>query len=686
MRKDRFIVGSFLCGAMVAMGAMTACPPKSEGPDGPARQTTGAGPGASTRPVWERLDDQDPQVRLAAVREIEADRSERALTALAARLGDGQAEVRKAAEEALARHGATAAPALVQALSSTSPGVPDQAARLIGRIGPSALEALRPAAAHRQPDVRRRAVELIGQWKEPAAAELLLGALGDSSDAVRAAAIPGLRAHRAGPALDRMLEALRLSWFGRLHSLIAVLGDLQDPRVAATAIEKFGSTTNTFSLHELLSMLVAADPAWMDRVAEALGHANELVRSGVLRALRYDAKSLHRLQSLASLMEDEPLETWAKAERSRIGAALRSEKAKQALAQLQKSVDTETRHAVAELLVAADEKADLGRAERDHLKSLERAIAAISRGKPRPAAKGAPPAPAEGPDQLVILYAQLGELRWGQSCPVPQVHGLCVATTRTTIGKDKGASVTKAASSFVARRPAMVKQAKAAYEQAVKTWQDGAVVEKIPASAPDRVRRIARARHYAAWAQFQLGEIQLDELLRPSAMPGVRVEKPKGAAPTAQTKQLEAWLDAKRKQLDQAVQSYGQALDKVKATIGGKERRSDFWSVAAVARKGQLFELFSRLVSSIPMPKGLPEGEAQKHVEAFKTAQALPFRQSAAKEYLGCLGETDKLLRFWEWGLVCESGLGRVAPDRLGAWRQTNPFRGIRAPRPAPKQ
>jgi hypothetical protein len=521
------------------------------------------------------------------------------------------------------------------------------------------------------PAVRRLAVEVLARLPEPGAMDPLLLALADTDGDVRAAAVAALRGRKDAASLDRLIAELRLSWFGQLHALLGVLHDHGDPRVAEVVLEKFGSTSNTFSLHELLSMLVARDAGWYPKVAAGLTHDKPLVRAGVLRALRYDALSLERIQGAASLESDATLGTWAAAERSKLAAALQPAATRAALRKLLVSPDPETRHATTQLLAATGEKVDRAKADRELVQALERRVAAVFKiGKPRPENRF---------DSVVPLYGQIAEGLWKQSCRVPEVHGLCLAVK---LEQRKGQAQPVRTVQYLARDPGLVKRAKGYYDKVLANWQEGKVLDSLPASVPDRARRVARTRHYAAWAHFMLGEILLQDALRPDVPPRLEVDRKTGALRPGAIPAADAWVKRKQAVITQAIAQYEKALNRVRAAIGGRERRSTFWGVAALARAGQVWEQLAAQVERLTPPTLKPED--QRTFEAWRSGLIRTFRGNASAEYLQCLKSSDRLLRYWEWGLVCESGLTRTDPQKHDAWHRGNPFQGFRAPHPAP--
>ena len=122
--------------------------------------------------------DQDADVALKAYRAVAHSGSEQvdvATTALAGRLGDGDALQRDALTAAFHRFGASAVPALVAALSDPDASVREHAADALGHLGEDAEGAV-PALANLAQDevaaVRLSAVSALGQLGEAASGSL----------------------------------------------------------------------------------------------------------------------------------------------------------------------------------------------------------------------------------------------------------------------------------------------------------------------------------------------------------------------------------------------------------------------------------------------------------------------------------------------------------------------------------
>lgn len=132
--------------------------------------------------------DDDVDVALKAYRAVAhsgGEQVEKAVGALAGRLGDGDALQRDALTAAFHRFGEAAVPALVAALADTDAEVREHAADALGHLGgdaAAAADALAALVSDEVAAVRLSAVSALGQLGEAAAAPL--GALVDADDPV----------------------------------------------------------------------------------------------------------------------------------------------------------------------------------------------------------------------------------------------------------------------------------------------------------------------------------------------------------------------------------------------------------------------------------------------------------------------------------------------------------------------
>jgi HEAT repeat protein len=159
------------------------------------------------------LDDPDPRIRLAilgAIRNMQPPPAD-ALTAIAGRLADADAEVRMQAADTLGHFGAAAVASLLPAFDDREPRVRASVAsafRAIGQPARNAAPALRAHLTDAAPSVRLNAAAALAAVgaDDPASVAALATALDDAEHTVRWGAAQALG--RLGPAAGAARPAL----------------------------------------------------------------------------------------------------------------------------------------------------------------------------------------------------------------------------------------------------------------------------------------------------------------------------------------------------------------------------------------------------------------------------------------------------------------------------------------------
>jgi len=133
------------------------------------------------------LKDSDPKVRASAAEALAEFEDSRAITPLAALLSDASTEVKQSALEALSHFDdGVPSSAVIRLLSDADADVRHNAAHLAGKLRDrSATPALAKLVGDPDSDVRQAALEAIGELKDPMAASAVTLALGDTDSDVR---------------------------------------------------------------------------------------------------------------------------------------------------------------------------------------------------------------------------------------------------------------------------------------------------------------------------------------------------------------------------------------------------------------------------------------------------------------------------------------------------------------------
>ena len=158
-----------------------------------------------------RLQDNDEEVRLQALKGLAALGIGDSLPALYQALGDSGWRVRKEGVEIFL--GLPAAASLCGEIcellhSQENAGLRNAAVEILIRVGRAALPVLLEELACQDHDVRKFALDILGEIGDTSAAEAMLGALADADDNVRAAAAENLGKLRFAEAVPALLDAL----------------------------------------------------------------------------------------------------------------------------------------------------------------------------------------------------------------------------------------------------------------------------------------------------------------------------------------------------------------------------------------------------------------------------------------------------------------------------------------------
>ncbi len=172
---------------------------------------------------------------------------------------DSSKRERAAAE--LLRMGAEAAPALIEALRSPTPGLPPLAGKLLLRLGAAATPALTDALLNRHPEIRVKVAALLGESQDARVIPALVRALRSQYYTVR---------EQAALALGNLLHP---------QALPALLEALKDPeaKVRAAAVASVGRYCDPETFDEMAELLLE-DPKLEVRqaAAQALGKTRRI--------------------------------------------------------------------------------------------------------------------------------------------------------------------------------------------------------------------------------------------------------------------------------------------------------------------------------------------------------------------------------------------------------------------------
>jgi hypothetical protein len=416
----------------------------------------------------------------------------------------------------------------------------------------------------------------------------------------------------------------------------------------------FASEKTTQQRHNRLDCLLRHPGGYAQAVA-ALAATDARLRSAMLRALAYEFSSLSRVTQKG----------WVAAERRRFGAAYNKARAKvlPALRRVLKSKDPARALGAARVLHFFKALGSTRAQERAYVAGLERRIRTLDR--------------RTHADQLVVAHARLGFIHWNHSCKKPDSLSLCMRTQR----KARGGHTHRLVRTLLRRSPKLVRSARTHFRAAWKAWANGQAARRVPATDPARVRRVARARHYAAWAKFMEAELALEGFLKQG--------RPKLAKPASGTDrlqaaraQLTAWYKKKMAVAKRLEATYRAAMTKVLAGRGKHRRGSIYWRLASLSRVGTVYLELAHQLVKIKAPRWLTGSADRTAFEEAYLTVVDRFEKRAKKAYQSCLQTAARKRYFWDLALHCEAELMTADPEGYEAWARERRARLTRIPPP----
>lgn len=229
-----------------------------------------------------------PEIRLAAVRELEKLNSEKAVAALKQALTDPDRHVRFAVIEALGNSGhSSAIDSLIHVITQGDPELAERAAKSIQKFGNSITNQIIRLSLNFNPLVRKLSAEVLGNIGDLSAVTPLIKLLKDSDDEVVLTAIEALGKIADPAALESMLPFLQHSdpKFRKLtatalgeigqslaaESLLVLLRDEQE-EVRLAVAKALGKISDPVAVEGLINSLNDSSLRVREAVAEAIGN------------------------------------------------------------------------------------------------------------------------------------------------------------------------------------------------------------------------------------------------------------------------------------------------------------------------------------------------------------------------------------------------------------------------------
>jgi len=308
-----------------------------------------------------------------------------------------------------------------------------------------------------------------------------------------------------------------------------------------------------------------------------------------------------------------------------------------------------------------------------------------------------------GAELATIAHFKLGEFLWKQSCPRETFHGACVqvdqpyerrARARGPRGvlqfaEDGGrrrgvspvvfcGSKTSLDIKVVARDSRLVREAQRHFDQAVRLYATLA-----PRPAAGTTTFPSEAAFAAAGSGFYLAEPTYERFL---GIPSPRNLDFRKATPfersaiAAQRKSRAAESEKRFSAFLSKKAALATALGKGRP-VGLYDRVISYdvphWTVAALARIGQLSAQLASQLNSVEIPNDLREmdewGQPRQDFCDVWVDQAMPLEDTAVQDYERCLNVSRRRSWWNEWSELCEAELYRLAPSEHPALVESIP-------------
>ena len=238
-------------------------------------------------PLLQALRDASPDIREHAAMALGQLRDARAIDPLNAALKDVNADVREQVVFALGQLKALGSlAALSQALKDEDADVREQAAFALGQLrDPRAVDALIEAMKDSSPDVREHAAFALSQIRDRRALAALSAAVSDSSDSVREQAVFALGQLRDPAAIDSLMAALKDNKADIRQNAAFALGQIRDRRAAPALTAALKDADPEVRSSAAFSLGQLKDRAAVDALVVAIKDGNAEVRAQIAFAL-----------------------------------------------------------------------------------------------------------------------------------------------------------------------------------------------------------------------------------------------------------------------------------------------------------------------------------------------------------------------------------------------------------------
>jgi TolA-binding protein len=302
-------------------------------------------------------------------------------------------------------------------------------------------------------------------------------------------------------------------------------------------------------------------------------------------------------------------------------------------------------------------------------------------------------------DKQMLAHFKLGEHLWRRSCPREGEQGACLSIERASTTarqrafdevnrQDRGSRrkvkekasnqcgpLSRSKITLLSRATRDVRAAQQHFAAVLRLWAAGAALTRIPAG-PEQGDRSALTRWAAAGATFYQAEQVYESFLRVEFPEGLELQPPSPLHPPRRAAALRKKYESEAKVLRRYLDDKSRLADALAGPSAQKkgiyDRVLDFkvadWTIAALARIGQVWESYANQLSTAPIPRWLKAGDEWGRSPRDLYCDHLddvagPLEGKAMLGYELCLRAAQEQSRFDGWSALCESELNQLRPN-----------------------
>jgi TolA-binding protein len=315
-------------------------------------------------------------------------------------------------------------------------------------------------------------------------------------------------------------------------------------------------------------------------------------------------------------------------------------------------------------------------------------------------------------DKQILAHFKLGEHHWKRSCPRPGEQGACLSIERLSTAarqrafdeinrnrrtgkrkvKEKASNqcgpLSRSKITVLVRSPRDARAAQQHFAAVLRLYAGGAALSKVPAGPEQRARAVLTTSA-AAGATFYQGEQVYEDLLRLQFPEGLELQPPSPLHPprraAALRKKYEVEAKVLKTYLDQKSRLAEALAGPNPQSKGIYDRVLDFkvadWTIAALARMGQVWANYANQMSTAPIPKWLKQsdewGRSPRDIYCDQLDEVADrLEDKALRGYTLCLQAAQQQSRFDVWSTMCEAELNQLSPNEFPIADEVRPQPG----------